>query len=162
MSQIQTEYDYIIVGAGSSGCVLADRLSADGKSSVLLVEAGGRNESELVNMPRAFMKMFGRSQYFWFFPVEKQERRPPGEVWYYGKGLGGSSSALGATLACPNGHGPRSNAAISRWKAIDTDAQTNHAERAVLYRSPSPRTDQRSSRRSSRPGRSWACRSWKT
>ncbi|OJU10148.1 MAG: glucose-methanol-choline oxidoreductase [Caulobacterales bacterium 68-7] len=95
MSQIQTEYDYIIVGAGSSGCVLADRLSADGKSSVLLVEAGGRNESELVNMPRAFMKMFGRSQYFWFFPVEKQERRPPGEVWYYGKGLGGSSSANG-------------------------------------------------------------------
>ena len=51
------QYDYIIVGAGSSGCVLADGLSADGRSRVLLIEAGGRNETELVNMPRAFMKM---------------------------------------------------------------------------------------------------------
>lgn len=89
------EFDYIIVGAGSAGCVLADRLSADGKSSVLLVEAGGRNETELVNMPRAFMKMFGNPTHFWHFPIKEQAGRPAGEVWPYGRGLGGSSSTNG-------------------------------------------------------------------
>ncbi|MFT4056704.1 MAG: GMC family oxidoreductase N-terminal domain-containing protein [Novosphingobium sp.] len=88
-------FDYIIVGAGSSGCVLADRLSADGKSTVLLIEAGGRNETELVNMPRAFMKMFGNPTYFWHFPIREQAGRPAGEVWPYGRGLGGSSSTNG-------------------------------------------------------------------
>lgn len=89
------QFDYIIVGAGSSGCVLADRLSADGTASVLLVEAGGRNETELVNMPRAFMKMFGNPVHFWHFPVNEQPGRPAGEVWPYGRGLGGSSSTNG-------------------------------------------------------------------
>lgn len=89
------EFDYIIVGAGSSGCVLADRLSADGTNSVLLLEAGGRNETELVNMPRAFMKMFGNPTHFWHFPVKQQAGRPAGEVWPYGRGLGGSSSTNG-------------------------------------------------------------------
>lgn len=88
-------FDYIIVGAGSSGCVLADRLSADGKSTVLLIEAGGTNETELVNMPRAFMKMFGNPIHFWHFPIKEQAGRPEGEVWSYGRGLGGSSSANG-------------------------------------------------------------------
>lgn len=95
MTDFIASYDYIIVGAGSSGCVLADRLSADGRSSVLLIEAGGRNESELVRMPRAFMKMWGKSQYFWHFPVNEQAGRAPGERWTYGRGLGGSSSANG-------------------------------------------------------------------
>ncbi|MDO7834148.1 GMC family oxidoreductase N-terminal domain-containing protein [Sphingobium sp. HBC34] len=95
MTSADTEFDYIIVGAGSSGCVLADRLSADGNSRVLLIEAGGRNETELVNMPRAFMKMFGNPTHFWHFPVKAQAGRPEGEIWPYGRGLGGSSSTNG-------------------------------------------------------------------
>lgn len=89
------EYDYIIVGAGSSGGVLADRLSADGRSQILLLEAGGSNESEMVRMPRAFLKMWGNPTFFWQFPVKEQSGRPAGETWFYGRGLGGSSSTNG-------------------------------------------------------------------
>ncbi|MEO6092380.1 MAG: GMC family oxidoreductase N-terminal domain-containing protein [Novosphingobium sp.] len=89
------EYDYIIVGAGSSGAVLAERLSRDGRSQVLLLEAGGTNESETVRMPRAFLTMWGNPTYFWQFPVKDQVGRPAGEVWSYGRGLGGSSSTNG-------------------------------------------------------------------
>lgn len=95
MTDASEAYDYIIVGAGSAGCVLADRLSADGTARVLLIEAGGDNETELVNMPRAFMKMFGNPTYFWHFPIAEQEGRPAGETWSYGRGLGGSSSTNG-------------------------------------------------------------------
>lgn len=89
------QFDYIIVGAGSAGAVLADRLSADGKSTVLLLEAGGTNETELVRMPRAFLKMWGSPVHFWSFPVKAQAGRPEGETWFYGRGLGGSSSTNG-------------------------------------------------------------------
>lgn len=112
------QFDYIIVGAGSSGCVLADRLSADGKSTVLLIEAGGDNETELVNMPRAFMKMFGNPTHFWHFPIKEQAGRPAGEVWPYGRGLGGSSSTNGTWYlrGMPADYDGWAQAGNSEWK----------------------------------------------
>ena len=52
---MQQEFDYIIVGAGSAGCVLANRLSEGGKDSVLLLEAGGCDNNWLFRMPLGFM-----------------------------------------------------------------------------------------------------------
>lgn len=92
---MRDRFDYIIVGAGSAGCVLADRLSADGTKQVLLLEAGGRNEELMVRMPRGMIKIWTKPRWYWPFPAEQQGERPAGETWYYGKGLGGSSAVNG-------------------------------------------------------------------
>jgi choline dehydrogenase len=92
---MRTQFDYIIVGAGSAGCVLADRLSADGSKQVLLLEAGGRNAELMVRMPRGMVKIWSKPTWYWPFPAEQQGERPAGETWYYGKGLGGSSAVNG-------------------------------------------------------------------
>jgi choline dehydrogenase len=100
------EADYIIVGAGSAGCVLANRLSADGKSKVLLLEAGGddrptRNVSQfmsnlMIHVPVGYSQTLKDPKVNWLFPTEPD----PGtggrtHVWPRGKVLGGSSSING-------------------------------------------------------------------
>jgi choline dehydrogenase len=90
------EFDYVVVGAGSAGCVLADRLTGDGKHSVLLLEYGGSDRSILVQMPSALSIPMGMEQYDWRYYSEPEPglggRRlhtPRGKV------LGGSSSING-------------------------------------------------------------------
>ena len=92
-----SHYDYIIIGAGSSGCVLANRLSADKTKNVLLLEAGGEDKSFLIRMPKGIGKLVIDPQHSWQFPVEqpKAPGMPPTEVWVRGKVLGGSSSING-------------------------------------------------------------------
>jgi choline dehydrogenase len=85
-------YDYIIVGAGSAGCVLANRLTASGKSTVLLLEAGGPDDSPLIPIP-AMSAALQDSVYDWRYRTVPQRgcnmRR---YFWPRGRTLGGSSS----------------------------------------------------------------------
>uniref|UniRef100_A0A0B7BBK3 Choline dehydrogenase n=1 Tax=Arion vulgaris TaxID=1028688 RepID=A0A0B7BBK3_9EUPU len=90
---LKLKYDYVIVGAGSAGSVLANRLSEDGKSSVLLIEAGPKDTSWKIRMPAALMYNLCDDKYNWYYHTEPE----PGmnsRIMYQPRGrvLGGSSS----------------------------------------------------------------------
>ncbi|GBG33482.1 Choline dehydrogenase, mitochondrial [Hondaea fermentalgiana] len=91
--EILAEYDYIVVGAGSAGCVVASRLSEDPKVSVLLLEAGGNNQTFSVRHPLVTCATLQNSQYDWGFRSEPQQNQNERvSYWPRGKCLGGSSS----------------------------------------------------------------------
>ena len=71
--------DYIVIGAGSAGCVVANRLSADPGCSVLLLEAGGPDDHLFLRMPLAFLKAMFKPQFVWNYmsEPEPQLERPP-------------------------------------------------------------------------------------
>lgn len=85
-------YDYVIVGAGSAGCVLANRLSADPNVTVALIEAGGADKKQEIQIPAAFSKLF-KTPYDWAFETTPQKFLSDRELfWPRGKVIGGSSS----------------------------------------------------------------------
>lgn len=88
------QWDYVIVGAGSAGCVLAERLSADPSNSVLLLEAGPADRNQFIHMPRGVAKLYTDPAHMWYFQTEAHDD-VPSETWIRGKVLGGSSSING-------------------------------------------------------------------
>ena len=89
-------FDYIIVGAGSAGCVLANRLSANPKISVLLIEAGGKDTYPWIHIPVGYYKTMHNPKTDWCFKTEPDESINGRSINYpRGKTLGGSSSING-------------------------------------------------------------------
>ncbi|AOE85898.1 choline dehydrogenase [Pseudomonas sp. TCU-HL1] len=99
----KNQYDYIVVGAGSAGCVVANRLSADGKTSVLLLEAGPSHNSVILDMPAALGLPLESTKFNWGFKSEPE----PGlngnrSDQHRGRVLGGSSSINGMVFVRGN------------------------------------------------------------
>ena len=96
MREASQTFDYIIVGAGSAGCVLANRLTASGRHRVLLLEAGGADRDIWIHIPLGYGKLFTNAKYNWLYATEPEpELNGRRVVQPRGKVLGGSSSING-------------------------------------------------------------------
>jgi len=108
----QSQYDYVIVGAGSAGCVLANRLSASGRFRVLLLEAGGSDRKLWVRVPLGVGKLLADERFLWRANTEPEsELKGNALYWPTGRLIGGSSSVNGMVFV--RGH----PAKYDEWRA---------------------------------------------
>ncbi|NIJ40205.1 choline dehydrogenase [Parvibaculum indicum] len=99
-----SKYDYIIIGAGSAGCVLAARLTENPNNKVLLLEAGGKDKNMMIHMPAGVGSLIGGEKENWYYYTEEQKHLNNRKLfWPRGKVLGGSSSINGMIYI--RGHG---------------------------------------------------------
>ena len=111
---MSADFDFIIIGAGSAGCVLADRLSADGKNRVLLLEFGGSDRSIFIQMPAALAYPMHSKKWNWGYESEPEPHLGGRRLnCPRGKGLGGSSSINGLVYVRGNPND------FERWKEED-------------------------------------------
>jgi choline dehydrogenase len=94
--RVEGSFDYIVVGAGSAGCVLANRLTANGQHRVLLVEAGGEDRNIWIHVPIGYAKLFADARHNWLYNSEPEpELGGRSIIQPRGKVMGGSSSING-------------------------------------------------------------------
>jgi choline dehydrogenase len=105
MAEKPASYDFIIVGAGSAGCVLANRLSAHPGVRVLLLEAGGKDRNPLFRLPMLMGKLFQSGLYNWRYHTEPEPHLNGRSLyWPRGKALGGTSTINGMIYVRGNRH----------------------------------------------------------
>jgi choline dehydrogenase len=123
-AKVLKEFDYIIVGAGSAGCVLAGRLSEDRNLRVALLEAGGLDDAPEISMPVAFPQLF-KTKYDWDFATEPEQSLRERRIYLpRGRTLGGSS-AMNAMI-------------YIRGNAVDFDGWADEGARGWSYREMLP------------------------
>jgi choline dehydrogenase len=127
-------YDYIVVGSGSAGCVLADRLSESGKHTVLVLEAGGHDRRLWINMPIGYGKTFYDERVNWKFEAQPDPGLKDRRIYFpRGKVVGGSSS-INAMVYCrglPGDFDDWANLGNPGWSWSDVKPVYERLERRV-------------------------------
>ena len=134
---IEKTYDYIIIGAGSAGCVLAERLSRDGRFDVLLLEAGGCDRKFWIKMPLGYAKTYTDPAINWCYRAQPDPGLNGRQMfWPRGRVLGGSSSinAMAYVRGLPHDYDDWSAAGAAGWGWQDVEPGFNALERVELYR----------------------------